>query len=152
MHAAQGFAYDLPDLANPLFLSKLVVEDDAGRLAMASLVRLTSEVYLLADPRAGTPRERWHLLLALHAAAERDARARGLDDAHCWLPPQVARSFGRRLLRLGWRRPLWTCFARELGDSAPTRSGPAALALSEAEGASSGWDSCADHEPESRRF
>jgi len=122
MHAAQGFDYAFPDLANPLFLSKRVLEDDAGRAVMASLVRLTSEVYLLADPQAGTPRDRWRWLLALHEAARREAFCRGLDDAHCWLPPQVARSFGRRLLRLGWRQPLWTCFARELEDTHGTRT------------------------------
>lgn len=125
MHAAQGFEYAFPDLANPLFLSKLLLEDDAGQAVMGSLVRLTCEVYLLADARAGTPRERWQWLLALHEAARRDALRCGLDDAHCWLPPQVARSFGRRLLRLGWRQPLWTCFARELGEPAAALKGVA---------------------------
>jgi hypothetical protein len=28
MHAQQGFDYAFPDLANPLFVSKLVVEDE----------------------------------------------------------------------------------------------------------------------------
>ena len=28
MHAAQGFGYPLPDLDSPLFLSKLVLEED----------------------------------------------------------------------------------------------------------------------------
>ncbi len=32
MHAAQGFAYPLPDLDSPLFVSKLVLEDDARGL------------------------------------------------------------------------------------------------------------------------
>ena len=31
MHAAQGFDYTFPDLADPIFISKLVVEDHAGR-------------------------------------------------------------------------------------------------------------------------
>ena len=86
MHAAQGFDYRFPALADPIFLSKLVLEDEAGVAVMASLVRLTSEAYLLADPRAGTPRERWERLMALERAATHDAHARGLDDVHCWLP------------------------------------------------------------------
>src|ERR1700722_18750866 len=49
MHARQGFGYAFPDLADPLFVSKLVVEDDAGRPVMASLARLTCEMYLLVD-------------------------------------------------------------------------------------------------------
>ncbi len=124
MHAAQGFGYPLPDLDSPLFVSKLVLEDDAEdcdlvndagadpsegdrsmssreardgedagreeargdslperssgarpkRIAMAVLLRLTAEAYLLHDPAAGTPRLRWQRLLALHEAARKSAR------------------------------------------------------------------------------
>ena len=49
MHASQGFAYPFPDLRDPIFISRLVLEDDAGRPAMASLARLTCEMYLLVD-------------------------------------------------------------------------------------------------------
>ena len=114
MHREQGFDYRFPDLADPIFLTRLVLEDDARAPVMASLVRLTSEVYLLHDPRAGAPRERWERLLMLHEATRRDALARGLEDAHAFLPPPVARSFGRRLRQLGWVQDPWTCFSRKL--------------------------------------
>ncbi|MGB9405514.1 MAG: hypothetical protein WCA98_18415, partial [Candidatus Acidiferrales bacterium] len=94
MHAAQSFDYPFPDLSDPLFLSKLVVEDGAGRAVAASLARLTCEMYFLADPAAGTPRDRYESLLALHRGAETDLRARGLEDAHAWLPPRIAKRFG----------------------------------------------------------
>jgi len=115
IHARQGFAYEFPDLADPIFVSKLVLEDAPGRIAMASLARLTCEIYLLADPAAGTPRERYARVLALHAVAERDAFARGLEDAHAWLPPRIARRFGRRLEALGWvRDDAWTPYSKRL--------------------------------------
>ena len=114
MHRAQGFGYAFPDLADPIFLSKLVLEDAAGTPVMASLVRLTAEVYLLLDPRSGSPRERWERLLALHGVAERDARARGLADAHAFLPPRVERAFARRLTRLGWVRDPWPAYCKKL--------------------------------------
>ncbi len=115
MHASQGFDYAFPDLADPIFISKLVVEDDDGRAVMASLARLTCEMYLLAEPGEGKPRERYARLLALHAAGERDLLARGLDDAHAWLPPPIARRFGRRLESLGWvRDTAWTPYCRKL--------------------------------------
>jgi hypothetical protein len=115
MHARQGFDYAFPDLADPIFVSKLVVEDDDGRAVMASLARLTCEMYLLADPGAGKPRERYARLLALHAAGERDLFARGLDDAHAWLPLPIARRFGRRLESLGWvRDTAWTPYCKRL--------------------------------------
>jgi hypothetical protein len=130
MHAAQGFGYPLPDLDSPLFLSKLVLEEDgeaaddsrevadrnsppdsAPRVTMAILQRLTAETYLLHDPTAGTPRQRWQNFLALHDAARRDAASRGLDDVQAFLPPRIARAFGRRLTKLGWARDPWPCFS-----------------------------------------
>jgi hypothetical protein len=128
LHSAQGMPYQFPDLTNPLFLTKLVIERDspgadgreasdssgnAGREVLgAILLRLTSEAYFLLDPHAGTPRDRWQSLLMLHEAARTDAARRGLDDAHAWLPPQIANAFGRRLTRLGWFREPWPSFSR----------------------------------------
>lgn len=116
MHASQGFDYTFPDLADPIFVSKLVVEGDDGRIAIAALARLTCEMYLLVDRDAGvSPNVRWSQLLALHTAGERDLRARGLDDAHAWLPPAIAKRFGRRLTTLGWQRDdAWTPYCKIL--------------------------------------
>ena len=146
MHASQGFDYAFPNLADPIFVSKLVVEDGEGRAVMASLARLTCEMYLLVDREDGgrsagfqpailaapseiqnrqrdagatkpasSARQRYEWFLALHAAGERDLLARGLDDAHAWLPPPVARRFGRRLESLGWvRDTAWTPYCRKL--------------------------------------
>jgi len=123
MHRAQGFEYPFPDVNDPIFVSKLVVEDGgengegnrAGKIVMASLARLTCEMYLLADPHSGTPRERYARLLELHRAGAADLRARGLDDAHAWLPPPIAQRFGRRLASLGWvRDDAWTPYCRRL--------------------------------------
>jgi hypothetical protein len=129
IHATQGFEYPLPDLNNPLFLTKLVLTEDphgdranlnvyagdSGRIVGAALLRLTAEAYLLLDPHAGTPRQRWQWLLALHAAAERDAWQRGLEDVHAWLPPPIANKFGKRITRLGWvRDDAWTPYCKKL--------------------------------------
>jgi hypothetical protein len=144
MHAAQNFGYSLPDLESPLFVTKLVLEDDVdvssgeneaaegreearrnspleisavrgqSRIAMAVLLRLTAETYLLHDPAEGTPRLRWQRFLALHEAARNSAAARGLDDVQAFLPPRVGRAFGRRLARLGWRQDPWPCFSRSI--------------------------------------
>jgi len=132
IHAAQGFAYPLPDLSNALFVTKLVLSDaneadgnEKGAIAGAeapqekiigaALLRLTAEAYLLLDPKAGTPRQRWQWLLQLHAAAERDAWQRGLEDVHAWLPPPIARKFGKRIAQLGWNRDdAWTPYCKRL--------------------------------------
>jgi len=115
MHEQQGFDYAFPDIADPVFVSKLAVVDDSGQAVMASLARLTCEIYLLADSKAGTPRERYKRMLQLHNVAEHDLLSRGLDDAHAWLPPSIAKRFGRRLEALGWvRDDAWTPYCRRL--------------------------------------
>src|SRR5256885_3345099 len=121
IHAAQGFEYALPDLNNPLFVTKEILAN-GETIVGAALLRLTAEAYLLLDPRAGAPRERWQSLLALHQATERDAWQRGLEDVHAWLPPPIASKFGKRLARLGWiRDDAWTPYCRRLsGDQENT--------------------------------
>jgi hypothetical protein len=133
IHAAQGFAYPLPDLSNPLFVTKLILSEDSQpdsaasegssaqsalpqeKILGAALLRLTAEAYLLLDPRAGTPGKRWQWLLQLHAATERDAWQRGLEDVHAWLPPPIAQKFGKRIRRLGWcRDDAWTPYCKRL--------------------------------------
>ena len=111
MHAAQGFAYALPDPNDPLFLLRAVLEEN-GRPRMAAFLRLTAETYLLADPSDGAPQQRWKWLLALHEATRQAAAAQGLADVQAFLPPPVARAFGRRLEKLGWRRDPWPCYTR----------------------------------------
>jgi hypothetical protein len=127
IHASQGFAYPLPDLSNPLFVTKLILseaneENEATKskpsqekIIGAALLRLTAEAYLLLDPHAGSPHERWQWLLQLHAATERDAWQRGLEDVHAWLPPPIARKFGKRITQLGWNRDdAWTPYCKRL--------------------------------------
>jgi len=114
IHTRQGFDYALPDLSNPLFVTRKILADD-DTIVGAALLRLTAEAYLLLDPRAGTPRQRWQWLLALHHATEQDAWQRGLEDVHAWLPPPIAGKFGKRLACLGWQRDdTWTPFCRKL--------------------------------------
>jgi len=114
IHAAQGFDYALPDLSNPLFVTKKILAGD-GAIVGAAFLRLTAEAYLLLDPCAGTPGERWQWLLALHAAAEHDAWQRGLEDVHAWLPPPIAKKFGKRIAQFGWiRDDTWTPYCKKL--------------------------------------
>src|SRR5439155_20185480 len=137
IHVARGFDYAFPDLSNPLFLTKLVLTDGAdvagnsaaltndaspqcrnttpyaNKILGAAFLRLTAEAYLLLDPTSGSPRERMQRLLTLHAAAERDAWQRGLEDVHAWLPPPIAAKFGKRITKLGWiQDKTWTPYCK----------------------------------------
>ena len=114
IHGAQGIEYAL-DLTSPLLDIKLVAEDDRGVVQQAILARVTSECYLLMDKDAGSPQDRWQMFQCLHASALRRGWERGYADTHIWVPPELDKPFGRRLMRLGWTRPLWPCYTRVLG-------------------------------------
>jgi hypothetical protein len=118
IHAERELPYAFPELKNRLFLSKLILEKDS-KIVAASLLRLTAEAYLLLDPGVGSPRERWRWLLLMHEAARGDAVRKGLDDVHCWVPPDMGRAFGKRINALGWRRERWDCYSRSLAPVTP---------------------------------
>lgn len=122
MHAKQGFRYPFPDIQDESFLMRTVLEDDSGEPVMGALARLTAEVYLLVDPDAGTPAEKMHRIMALQAVAMPEAWRRGLDDLHCWLPPSIERSFGRRMAAMGWRKVSWPCYWKQLGMTGQKRA------------------------------
>ncbi len=111
-HAAQGFDYPFPDLDDPNFAIKVVLEDENGRPAMAALGRLTCEAFLLMNP-GGDPLKKWRRLAILEREALATAKERGLSDAQCWLPPNLPRRFRDRLESLGWTRDdVWTPYQK----------------------------------------
>jgi hypothetical protein len=111
----QSFEYDFPDLEEPQFIAKRVICDADGTVVMAVAARRTVELFMLADPQWNTPRMRLEALKLIHDDMRKELTRLGVHDVHAWLPPQVARSFGRRLMRLfGWKRPLWTDFCAEV--------------------------------------
>lgn len=118
MHASAGFDYAFPDLLDPLFISKLVVTDGSSEPVMASLARLTCEMYLLVDrDRHARPADTYQRLVNLHRVGQRDLLQRGLEDAHAWIPPAIGKRFGRRLESLGWiRDDTWKPYCRRLRD------------------------------------
>lgn len=120
LHAESGFDYAFPNLRDPLFVSKLVLTEERGQPRMAALARLTCEMYLLIDRNASGAaeiRRRHSDFVELHGAGENDLRRKGLEDAHAWLPPPIARRFGRRLESMGWvRDDRWAPYCRRLRD------------------------------------
>jgi hypothetical protein len=77
---------------------------------MGVAIRLEGNAYAWLDRNWGTPRERWAAFRELHAAATREASAKGLDSLNCQLPPEIAKSFSRRLGTLGWGKVLWATY------------------------------------------
>lgn len=114
LHAAQGLAYELPDLEANSMLSRVVIETD-GVVEMAAFLRKTTEAYLIFDPRKGSRKHKLGRFLALHKEVNDDAKRNEIEDVHCWLPPEIDCKFGNLLMHLGWTHPLWACYSRKVG-------------------------------------
>lgn len=118
MHRQSGLAYQFPEIVtakgeeNPLFVRKLVVER-GGKPVMAMLARMTCEGFLLQDISAD-PRTRWDRFKVLQAQMCNELFEAGLEDAHVFLPPVIAKGFGRRLVSLGWIREPYTPYCKFL--------------------------------------
>jgi hypothetical protein len=106
LHEKSGLKYSLPDMET--FFSRRVV-DDAGKIGMVSLLKLTAEAYLICDPEWRNPAWRMNALQSIHAVCNEDARQEGVIEAVAFIPPAIEKTFRRRLERMGWNRnkPSW---------------------------------------------
>lgn len=102
-----------PDLASPLFIIKKVV-DENGKAVQVGAVRITAEVFLLVDHDSGTPEKRMSNLKELSEEMAREAWQKGLDDVTAWIPPEIEKSFGKRLKEIGFQRSPWPSYSRIL--------------------------------------
>ena len=90
-----------------------VVADEDDQPVMACAPHQIVELYLWVDG-AQHPAMRLHALRLLHDAMIPALKAQGIDEVNAFLPPEIERKFGRRLMRsFGWVRN-WVSFARKL--------------------------------------
>ena len=105
-----GIDYQVPSLDK--FIETFAITED-GEVKIGVAARLTAELYFFCDPNWETPGMREQALKIAHEQMRLRLEARGLDDAHAWIPPKFEKAFGRRLLKLfprHWVKSTWTCF------------------------------------------
>ena len=100
----------LPDTKCPLFFLKLVGTQDK-RVINAGFIKLTGEAFILVDHETGTPEERWANLRSLVQVGLASAGAKGLQDVTAWLPPEVEKSFGKRIEDFGFHKSPWNSYS-----------------------------------------
>lgn len=115
LHGRLAHGYPVPDFDDPAFVVG-VISERQQELQAAAFLRITAEAYLLMDPDAGTPEERWQSLLQIHESVKGEANKIGLPDVNCWIPPDLenGKRFGRRLEKLGWRQDKWANYTFRL--------------------------------------
>lgn len=119
IHEASGFDYQFPDLDDPLFVVRKTVEED-GKLVQGLLVKLQGEVYLFVDHGWSTPEERWQRVVELTEEAKKAAWEKGLDSLVCVVPPEIAKSFEKRLVQIGMTKTReWPRFVFDLREYVP---------------------------------
>lgn len=112
MFRKQGFAYELPNFDSNNFIARRVLTD-AGKPVQALAARVTTELYLLADPDWEGPGMRLEAMKILGRSMQTELHEKGITDTHLWCPPEITKSFGRRLMRnFGFTRPEWTDFVK----------------------------------------
>ncbi len=114
LHKAQGFNYELPKLEEPTV--SCVVLEEGNRVTHALLIRKTAEAYWVFDPSQSNRKARLERMLVLEQEIPAFLRRLGFEDIHAWLPTEVAsdKRTVATMMKLGWTRPLWTCFHREV--------------------------------------
>jgi hypothetical protein len=107
----RGFRYELPRLdTDPLFTSKLVLTDENDSVQMGVALRLEANAYAFVDESWSTPQNRWAALQQIHDAAKAESSTKGLDTVTAQIPPEIEKSFSKRLNGLGWNRLLWNTY------------------------------------------
>lgn len=122
IHRASEFDYKFPDLGDPLFISKKVVEQN-GRVVQGIAAKLELTVYLWIDHSAGTPEKRWEWMQELVEATKLEAWKKGLDTITCVVPPEIADSFEKRLENIGMSRDRpWPRFSYDVTEYVPAQA------------------------------
>ena len=111
MHERTGFAYKFPDLKGPMTEAVVVVADENNEPVAAAIAERLVQVSLLLK-EGGHPSAKLHFVKILHEGLATELSSRGYHEVNCFLPPEIERSFGRRLMRtFSWVRN-WPSFAR----------------------------------------
>ncbi len=109
MHALSGLDYKFPDLTSEFMEAVLVIESDGVPVAACAAERIPQLYLWMEDDH---PAARMHYIKVLHDAMAKVLSSKGYHEANCFIPPQLERSFGRRLMRtFNWVRN-WPSFAR----------------------------------------
>jgi len=107
IHEKRGYKFDIPDE----LAECVVVEDEAGIPRQILGTRVIREAYVWVDPDWATPHWRWHALKDGTDRLRAYLASKGITDFFVSVPPQIAKSFGRRLVKsLGFVKHQWECF------------------------------------------
>ena len=100
IHANQPFKYDFPEWSE--LVDILVLVDDKDEIQMVLASRKVVELNLLINPDAKlSGLEKWHYIQKLGERANKNLGEQGFKQVFAWIPPEIVKSFGKRLRKIG---------------------------------------------------
>ena len=106
IHAIAGYKFALPDLASPMIEGAEVVVDENDVPILAAVAKRGVEIYLFC-PQGGPlhPTVKIEGVRMLHEGLRDRIVAKGYTEAYSCVPPEIEKSWGRKLRRLfNWER------------------------------------------------
>lgn len=98
-----GFTYELPDLLGPNIEGALVIVNDKDEPILAFAAERILQSYLLFVDESLEPSAKLYAIKLMHDNMEPILTAKGYREINCFLPPEIAKTFGRRLVKsFGW--------------------------------------------------
>lgn len=99
-HKRNGFEHPFPKLEGPHVIGAYTICDDADGVIGTIVATQTVELTLLLDPDRH-PALKLAAIRKLHSLLT-ILTEQGYHEANAFIPPEIARSYGRRLASLGW--------------------------------------------------
>ena len=121
MYENAGLLYDLPEIDGPRMEAVLVVENehDGSPLMVCGAERIV-QVYLWTQDFE--PAAKLYAIHLLHEALPPLLLEKGYVEVDAFIPPEIEKSFGRRLLNnFGWTMNQWKSYNKRLKAKAATR-------------------------------
>lgn len=101
-------------IKNPLFMIRAVCESPEGRPAIMCFCKLQGELFLLIDHTVGTAEDRWKWLQEFKEWMAHEAWRNGLEQLTAWVPPNIDKSFAKRLKEMGFQKSPYECWTLNL--------------------------------------
>ena len=112
LHEKSGVPGPFPDLEKEFFPVPVIVDENNTVVAAVASMP-AAEIYFFLDREWETPGMRLEALRRIHEVVRQDLHSRGIVEVHAFIPPKIAKHFGRRLVKLfGWIKCDWPYFSR----------------------------------------
>ena len=111
IHAVAAYKFPLPDLRSAMIEGAEVIVDQHDVPVLAAVAKRGVEIYLFCPPGGSIhPAVKIDGIRLLHESLRNTIVAKGYNEAYACVPPEIERSWGRKLRKLfGWDRA-WSSY------------------------------------------